>query len=96
MSVLELAPETEHATPKWNVLTNTESQAVIALMALEFAASVNMPYTCTEVPAYYRHRPAEPASPTRYTQPCLIRTMISIPDKNALTNVSVLSGDLCI
>ncbi len=31
---------------------------------------------------------------TQYTQPRLIRTMISIPDKNAL--MSVLSGHLCI
>ncbi len=43
-----------------------------------------------------RTKPAEPSWPTRYTQPHLIRTMISIPDKNALTNLSVLSGYLCI
>ncbi len=39
--------------------------------------------------------PAEPVWPTRYTQLRLYRTMISIPDKNAPTNVSVLSGPLC-
>ena len=38
-----------------------------------------------------RTKPAEPAWPTRYTQPRLIRTMISISDKSALTKVSVLS-----
>ncbi len=43
-----------------------------------------------------RTKPAEPAWPTRYTQPRLIRTIIHIPDKNAPTNVSVLSGYLCV
>ncbi len=43
-----------------------------------------------------RTKLAEPAWPTHYTQPRLIRTSIYIPDKNALTNVSVLSGGLCI
>ncbi len=41
-------------------------------------------------------KPADPAWPTRYTKPGLIRTMISIPDKNALPNMSVLSGQLCM
>ncbi len=43
-----------------------------------------------------RTKPAEPAWPTRYTRPRLIRTTFCIPDKNAPTNVSVLSGYLCI
>ncbi len=42
-----------------------------------------------------RTKCAKPAWPTRYAKPRLIRTMISTPDKSALTNVSVLSGDLC-
>ncbi len=41
-----------------------------------------------------RTRRSEPAWSTRYRQARLIRTMISIPDKNALINMSVLSGDL--
>ncbi len=45
--------------------------------------------------ALFRTRHAEQARLTRYTQPRLMRTTIYIPDKSALTNVPVLSGDLC-
>ncbi len=46
--------------------------------------------------ALLRTRRAEPAWPSRYTQPHLMRTTIRIPHKSALTNMSVLSGQLCI
>ncbi len=46
--------------------------------------------------AVFRTRQTESVCLTRYTRPRLIRTMISIPDKSALTNASVLSGHLCI
>ncbi len=45
--------------------------------------------------AVFRTRYAGPAWPTRYTLPRLMQSSACNPDKNALTNVSVLSGDLC-
>ena len=44
----------------------------------------------------FRIRRAESTWPTHYRQPRLTQTSSHIHDKSALTNVSVLSDDLCI
>ncbi len=72
-------------------------RALITLSALRYRGPRLLQTPLNPDIAVFRTRRAEPTWPTtRYTKLRLMQTSLCIPDKNALINMSILSGDLCM